>query len=232
MEEDGRTCLICLDPPLKESPLFLLACGCKCGWFHESCEREWLERVPLYDYYHNGTPPCPACKRVPRMTTNFSFAYTAGPAQEYAWQTLWIFCGEIGLTVSLFAMGGRWAVCLPLQSYLTLLLPFLIPSRRDVLFFIQRLRYKYMLFLSYVFLRFVVHHQLLHTNAKESSLHLAWIGNMYFFCLLLASLNQWQEMPRGQRMHPFASFAISREMKHAGTLFAEPVPGTTKGLKA
>lgn len=226
MSDDEHTCLICLDPPKGEAPLFLLSCGCKVAWFHATCEHEWLSRISFYE----GTPPCPVCKRVPLMKTNFSYSYGAGPAQEFFWQTIWLIGCELFISISLALTGGTWAVVLPIHSYGIILMPLLIPSRHDMIWFLQRIRIKIFFHLAYIFLKVVLYHELAHTNARQSANHMAFIGTLYCIVLLLAQINQLPLRPF-ERAHPFLAFAISREIKHSATALTKTVPRALKCLE-
>lgn len=224
--DHNRTCIICLDSPIQGNPLLLLSCGCKVAWFHQSCEIQWMERLNVYE----GMLHCPVCKRIPRMKTNFSFTRTAGPAQDFLHQVLYLFGGEITLSIILILQSGFYAAYLPFQSYCIFMMPFLIPSKYDLICFLQHIRLRYLLNFMYILLSYIARQKMMFMNAKEVSYHLSLLGWVYLVALLLSKLNEYVNMLKHERKHPFASFAISREIHHVDSLF-EAIPSTTKGFK-
>lgn len=224
--EHDRTCIICLESPFQGNPLLLLSCGCKVAWFHRACELQWMERLNVYE----GMLHCPVCKRTPRMKTNFSFTRTAGPAQEFLHQILWLFGTEIGVSMLLILNGGYYAISLPVQTYCILTIPFLIPSKHDLICFLQHIRLRFLLNFIYILLSYLATQKYIFMNAHQVSYHLSLMGWIYVVALLLNKLNEYHCMFNHERKHPLASFAISREIYHIETLF-ETIPSATKRLK-
>ena len=134
-------CCICLSPPSENSPLYLLDCGCKVGWFHQACEYEWLSHIPLADF----SPRCPACRRPPKMKTNYSFSPFAGKPQKELWFTLFYTSVESSCSFFLLVKGISWAWILPVQSLGICLIPFLKHSDSDLILYLKLIRAKYSL---------------------------------------------------------------------------------------
>ena len=164
------------------------------------------------------------------MKTNFSFSYYAGPAQEYFWLTLALYGAEVIYSASLVLQGSYSAVLLPLQSNCILFFPLIFYSRYDLIWFMQRLRLRYLLHLGYFFLRYLVLKE--KYSPITSGSNLLWIGNIFCSILFLSKLNDAVHLERHQRIHPLASFAISREIKHVDCLLAEAVPSSLKGTES
>jgi hypothetical protein len=70
-------CCICLEPPLKRNPLYLIGCGCKAAWFHKECQDKWI-------HYNQADIPlsCPTCRRPVPLTYTYSFSYEVGLSQK------------------------------------------------------------------------------------------------------------------------------------------------------
>ncbi len=219
-----ETCLICLDPIAPDKPLWLLNCGCKNGWFHPSCENEWLDSLPRG---HQARILCPMCRQPVEMKTNYCFAWTAGPEQARLW------VAGVGLVAEfLYAavgtyLGGHNLLYLPTSSALILLLPFVSP----------RLIWQ---FDGYVF------HLLVHLGGEASVAFLCFaqhppftqvidlqlvVAAFHIFLVYLVHLiehqNQWHRTKNLADV--FDSYAISREIYHIKVLAIQPVAGPAEG---
>ncbi len=141
MNDSERTCVICLEAPIEKNPLYLLTCGCNTSWFHESCELLWMAHKDSIE-----VPKCPTCRRDVQFCYTYSFDYRVGINQKY----LWWCCSLIGLDLfmcSIFTYEGiPQALYLPSQSLFILLLPHIIKSRHDLLYFLHHVRYRYIVF--------------------------------------------------------------------------------------
>jgi hypothetical protein len=129
-------CLICLEPPLPNSPLLLLACGCKVSWFHESCEIRFLEtcQIPIR---------CPVCKRMVPLDTNYSFHIRAGPIQRVFWNIILFTPFEFLI----------WHI-LPVQTVLFFCIPYMIKTEYSLDFFLLHAYIKQLIVLSTYFIDF------------------------------------------------------------------------------
>lgn len=200
-------CCICLSPPSENSPLYLLDCGCKVGWFHQSCENEWLDHIPLADF----SPRCPACRRPPKMKTNYSFSPFAGNPQKELWFTLVYISAESACAGFLLFQGFSWAWILPIQSAGMGLIPFLKYSDSDLLFYLKLIRGKYSLQLTTL-----IFSLLFHIPLQSTYPILEKIGFGLYFLIFLFHVCRISAPPheRGPVVHPLTSFAISREIEH------------------
>jgi hypothetical protein len=141
MDEQQRSCIICLDTPQEKNPLHLLSCGCKTAWFHTSCADTWLSHIPLVDY----PPACPTCKRYVILKIKYSFQFKAGLNQKYLWFTLSLFPVEILLALSFCLQLKNIYVTpfyIPIQSIFMLTIPYIIRSKYDINFFLHNYRFK------------------------------------------------------------------------------------------
>ena len=128
------TCIICLDPPLPNSPLLLLACGCKISWFHRPCELRWLSTC-------QSPISCPVCKRIVPLDTNYCFHPKAGPVQSIFWNVILFTPFEFLI----------WNI-LPVQTVLFICIPFMIKSEQSLEFFICHAYIKQLLVFSTYFI--------------------------------------------------------------------------------
>ena len=190
-------CCICLEGPEKEA-MFLIACGCKGGWFHGSCEDQWLD---TYKYPYS----CPTCRRHAPFNTVYSFLSSSGEEQKFLHKTLKAVAAEI----ILFGFQEKTSF-LPSQTLAILTMPFIIRSNHTLPHFLQCIWVKNIC--QYIFLSFI-------TN--ETSLNIikytgiAYIGLMYFS-------HYTQYVDRARALDPLQPYAIYREVIHADSITQSP----------
>ena len=193
-------CCICLEGPEKEA-MFLIACGCKGGWFHGSCENQWLDTYK-YPYY------CPTCRRPAPFNTVYSFLSSSGEEQKFLHKTL----KAVAVEIILFGFQERTSF-LPSQTLAILTMPFIIRSNHTLPHFLRCIWVKNIC--QYLFLSFI-------TNAISLNIvkytGIAYIGIMYF-----SQYMQYVEPARA--LDPLQPYAIYREVIHADSI-TQPPPDT------
>ena len=212
--ENPPDCIICLEPPLDKSPLLLFTCGCKVGWFHDSCKNNWLD---FQANQGNLNLNCPACRRIIPMKINYSFDWRAGPEQYYLCQTGLLFTGEVVLSISLIMSGITNAYIIPLQSVLIFCLPFIFNSPHTIFFYLNNIRIRSVIICVYILFHLCFLFQSIHKNPLRTFYHLAIPGTLQITLLLLTHLQN-----NSVYVNPLLPFAISRELILAAKCSALP----------
>ena len=189
-------CCICLEGPEKDH-LYLISCGCKEGWFHGSCEKQWLD---IYKYPYS----CPTCRRPVPFKTVYSFSYSSGEEQKFLHSTLKAFVAEI----ILFGFQEKTSF-LPSQTLSIIVMPFIIRSNHTLPVFLRCIWVKNVC--QYIFLSFI-------TN--EISLNLVkYMGIVYVSLMYFSHFTQY--MDRGIPyivLDPLEPYAIYRELIHTDSI--------------
>jgi hypothetical protein len=196
-------CIICLEPPLPQNPIFLLACGCKVGWFHDSCKNRWIDFQTDFDVLR-----CPACRRPVPMKINYCFDWRAGPEQYYLSTTSVLLGCEVILSCSLVFSGVQYAGFIPLQSVLIFCLPFMFPNKNSIFFYLNHIRARAAYYGLYILFHMFILHISVHEKPWRTYYHILFPG--LFQCVLLL-LTHCQNPPYPYR-NPLFPFAISREV--------------------
>jgi hypothetical protein len=191
---EGKSCCICLDYPTSTNPIQLLACGCKCSWFHLPCEYEWLDSIQQFPI------TCPTCRRIVPVDTTYSFSYDVGEDQK----ALWHVGAAIAAEASLMLL-TQDAYILPFQSLSILFIPFVVPSSRTLAFFTTQLKIKYIFqgIIAAIWLN----------DAKALMPSIIFCGYWYTFVLHMFVYILYKKEKR--LCDPLESFAISRSIRHA-----------------
>jgi hypothetical protein len=197
MDTQYKSCVICLDSPKDNDPLYLLACGCKTSWFHELCKNNWLSHQQSYILH------CPTCRRFVPMKTNYSFHWKAGPEQTYLVNTLILYFGEVFFSISLQYSGVSYAFTIPLESTLILCLPFMFYTEKDIFFYLNHIRARSIFLCGYLLTSFLFFQKNLNAN-------IIIIPSILQTILLLITHLQ-QQVPT-RHINPLFPFAISREV--------------------
>ena len=188
-------CCICLDASSKKNPLQLLDCGCKVSLFHKSCEEQWLNQL-------KDVPKCPICKRFVQLTYNYSFLYSAGEDQLYFNIIALLYVLELLIYVSL----NRYIE--PIQSTIIIVLPCIIPSHRDIIFYFKNYHTHIILKVIYIYASLSV--------LSKTTLDIIRLNNCLHILYLCFFTNFGPERP-----NPLMPFAISSTIKHAHILDAD-----------
>jgi hypothetical protein len=191
-------CCICLEGPEKDN-LYLIACGCKQGWFHASCEDQWLD---TYKYPYS----CPTCRSPVPLKTVYSFLSSSGEQQKFLQSTLKAVVTEIVL----FGFQEK-TYFLPSQTIAILIIPFMIRSNHTLPDFLQCIWVKNVC--QYIFLSFI-------TN--EASLNLVKYTGMLYIALMYFSHYTTQYLDRTPVLDPLQPYAIYREVIHADSIIQPP----------
>jgi hypothetical protein len=199
------TCIICLDTPQIENPLYLLACGCKIGWFHDECKNNWLTHAGQ----QSVTLHCPACRQLVSLKTNYCFDWRAGPEQNYLAYTLLLYIGEWVLSTSLWYSGAEYAYILGLQSTLILCLPFMFYTNKNIFFYLNHIRGRSVYICLYILINILFFNRYIHTDPQKTFFHLSVPGG---FQTLLLLLTHCQREVIRVPTDPLFPFAISREV--------------------
>lgn len=197
---DSPPCCICLEGPEKDH-LYLIACGCKGGWFHASCEGQWLD---IYKYPYS----CPTCRRPVPFKTVYSFSYSSGEEQKFLQRTLKAVAAEI----ILFGFQGKTSF-LPSQTLAILTMPFIIRSNNTLPDFLRCIWVKNVC--QYIFLSFL-------TN--DLSLNIVkYTGIVYIALMYFSQYTQYVDCAR--TLDTLQPYAIYREVIHADSI-TQPPPDT------
>lgn len=190
-------CCICLEGPEKDN-LYLIACGCKQGWFHASCEGQWLN---TYKYPYS----CPTCRRPVPFKTVYSFLYSSGEEQEFLHKTLKAVMAEI----ILFGFQEKTSF-LPSQTIIILTMPFIIRSHHTLPHFLRCIWIKNIC--QYLFLSFITNDISLNF---VKYMGIAYTGLMYFS-------HYTQYVESAKVVDPLQPYAIYREVIHADSIIQPP----------
>lgn len=226
MEEER--CIICLDAPLQENPLLLLACGCKTAWFHRSCQISWMIHVsyPL---------KCPTCKRLVPLALHYAYHPSFGKAQQKLRMIFLLGVAESFLAISLWGqykiqtgMNVPELFILPIQSILLLNLPLILHSQYDILTAINHVCYKnafQILYLVFYHSRRGLYPFLNIPNTANILILLGFLHTLIFFMQILES----RYGRHLQAINPLTPFLVGYDTIYANQLdFIEPPPDTTE----
>lgn len=197
-------CCICLEPPLKKNPLYLIGCGCKAAWFHKECQDKWLSHsqanIPLI---------CPTCRRPVPLTYNYSFSYDTGLPQKALMMTSFIFLIEsmMNLYYTQYTMIT--------QSSTIVFFPFIFSSTHNWEYFL--LSYRMLLLSEYVY--FIV------TPAQYYI-----INNIIYYrhLFILYLFFQYFTDLRKKRAHLLEPYVISADIYNKEVLLAKPLARALK----
>jgi hypothetical protein len=198
------TCCICLEPPLKKNPLYLIGCGCKLAWFHKECQDKWITHsqadIPLN---------CPTCRQVVPLTYNYGFSYYTGPPQKALWLTSFIFFIEsmMNLYYTQYTMIT--------QSSIILFFPFILSSSYNWEYFLLCYRIKLLSEYMYYIITPIT---LYNIN------HIIYYRNLFILYLLF----QYFADIRKKRAHILEPYVISADIYNKEIMLAKPVPSTLK----
>ena len=198
------TCCICLEPPLKKNPLYLIGCGCKIAWFHKECQDKWLSHsqadIPL---------SCPTCRQVVPLTYNYSFSYHTGPPQQALWFTSLLFTIEslVNLYYTQYTMIA--------QSSTMILFPFMLSSTRNWEFFL--LSYRLRLLGEYIYV-------IIFPSNDYNIQNIIYYRHFFIVYLLF----QYFADIRKKRAHILEPYVISADVYNKEIMLAKPVPSTLK----
>jgi hypothetical protein len=189
-------CMICIDNPSKENPIYLLSCGCKQSWFHESCKNLWISKTehPLC---------CPICKRKIQMKWNYCFSYFAGPYQKQLWHCAICFFFEF-----LYAIYYNF-YSLPIFTISTLSMPFMISSPRTLRFFVNTVQLKYFIHSFYF-----IYVLLLEKNILNINLNFLFYSSIIQY--LVVCINQMND--KRPSVDPLIPYAISCDVIYVSLL--------------
>jgi hypothetical protein len=197
-------CCICLEPPLKKNPLYLIGCGCKVAWFHKECQDKWLAHSQV-----NIPLSCPTCRRPGPLTYNYSFSYDTGPPQKALWLTFFIFFTESMMNL----YNQRYTIIT--QSSTVIFFPFIFSSTCNWEYFL--LSYRMKLLSEYIY--FLI------TPTEFYS-----INNIiyYRFLFILYLFFQYFTELRKKRAHILEPYVISADVYNKEIMLAKPL---TRSLK-
>jgi hypothetical protein len=216
------SCIICLEEPKQNDPLFLLACGCRVSWFHQLCEYAWLSEARVFPY------SCPTCRRPIPMITNYSFSYWAGEDQHYLYHTLGIYSLYFLYFIGASFIQYRHFYILGLQEGVILTMPFVLSCWNDISYYLFHVRFH---IVSTTFMYTV---SFLEVPEKKEFLYtlVLIVGYFHLGILYLVHFQEIQNRPAYLiRRDPFAPYAISRELIHADSI-AKPPADTREGNKS
>ncbi len=225
MQEDP--CLICLEPAVPNNPLFLLHCGCRASWFHQSCEHLWISSLPPIAA---GSILCPTCRRPIGLKTNYCLAWTAGPDQL----KLWI-CGGFGVlellyVICLCVLGTSKGWFLFGCTTYILTFPFGWPKTM----------WYYDGYVTHALIHFVGETLILGLCFFQNSPYIQVLDLQLMFTIMhIVTLTlvhiveaQHPQLRKNNLETLFFCYAISREIQHADMLVsAEPIPSPTERNK-
>jgi hypothetical protein len=222
MSDEERQCIICLDAPQKQNPLFLLTCGCRTAWFHDTCEKEWMEHLTY-------PPKCPTCRRIIEITLQYSFAFHHGINQQYFWWIASLFCIEVCMA-STFTFSDYYQVWnLPCQSIFILSIPYISSSKNDLLYFLHQLRYRYIVFVIAWFIHIIKYKKLISLYPDNTFNMLIIVGAVHVFSLIIQEFQNYCS-PFHYSVDPHTAFTIGYTFPHKEILlFRESSPIPLKG---
>jgi hypothetical protein len=209
-DDEERICLICLENPQKQNPLFLLQCGCRTSWFHEECKKEWIKHI-------NYPPKCPTCRRSIEFTVQYSFAFRDGMNQQFFWWSMNIFLVEVFMAI-IFTWNGYYQVLsLPGQSILILSIPYIFSSHHDLLYFLHHLRYRYLTF-AFIWCFHIFKNKKLISLYPDDTLNLlVAFGAIHVFYLLLQEIHYYFS-PFHYAIDPHVGFIVGFHLPPKETL--------------
>lgn len=197
-------CCICLEPPLKKNPLYLIGCGCKVAWFHKECQDKWVfhsqENIPL---------SCPTCRRPVPLSYTYSFSYNAGLSQKALWITSFIFFIESMMNL----YNKRYTMIT--QSSTVIFFPFILSSTCNWEYFL--LSYRIKLLSEYMY--FII------TPAQFYNINnTIYYRNLYILYLLF----QYFTELRKKRAHLLEPYVLSSDIYNKEVMLPQPL---TRALK-
>lgn len=227
MNDEERTCIICLESPLENQPLQLLTCGCRTSWFHPSCEKTWIQHIHPIDF----PPKCPTCRREVDFMFQYSFRFQDGLNQKYLWWTSSIFGIEVCIASVLSLDGFHTGWILPAQTMLIVSIPFFIQSRHDLLYFLHHLRYRYFSLTVSWLIHLYKFQKLLFVYPDTTVNLLVFFGALHVLCLLIQEIGNYCSHDH-YRIDPFISFVVGYDLLHKEVLPFRKTPSSTlKGNK-
>ena len=226
MEEER--CIICLDAPLQENPLLLLACGCKTAWFHRSCQISWMIHVsyPL---------KCPTCKRLVPMHLHYAYHPSFGQAQHKLRMIFLLGAAESLLAMTLW---GQYkfqtgidipeTLLIPIQSILLLNLPRILHSQYDILTAINHVCYKNAFQILYLVFYHLRRGWYSHLNIPNHTIILIFLGCMHILVFGLQILES-RYVRYAPPIDPLTPFLVGYDTIYVRQLdFIEPPPNTSE----
>ncbi len=222
MNEEERTCVICLDGPLEDRPIHLLQCGCRTAWFHSSCETIWIQHLQPEDF----PPKCPTCRREVQLRLQYSFRFHAGVNQKFFW---WVF-SLIGadmfmaFVLSLNELYQAWY--LPSHSLLILSLPYVFSSRHDLIYFLHHVRYRYLAFAASWFIH-IFKYKKMYTIFPDNTLNfLIFASTIHVISLLCQEIHNYCSYDH-YRIDPNIGFVTGYICLHSETLLFRKGPSVS-----
>ena len=196
----SQSCCICLEGPGKEV-MFLIACGCKGGWFHASCESQWLN---AYNYPYS----CPTCRTLVPFTTFYSFSYNSGEEQKLLYNTLKM----VAVEIILFGFKKR-TYFLPSQSLTILITPFIIYSNHSLPHFLEC-----------IWVKNIVQYTLLGFASSDIILDVSkYFGIIYILFLYITHYLHYVDLRKNYRhLEPLMPYAVYRQIHHAASIAESP----------
>ena len=228
MEE--RSCLICLDGPQEENPIYLLSCGCKTAWFHRSCQMNWMSHItsqyPL---------KCPTCKREVPMHLHYAFHQSFGLAQRKLYVITFLCAAESFLALSLwfqytFETGMQLpeTLLIPTQSLILFYLPMIVHSEYDLLRAMKHVYYKngiQVIYLIFYYFRRGWYNILSLPNHITFLVCMGLLHIVFFGAQILES----RYSRRVQYIHPLTPFLVGYDTVYADMLTVKTTTNSTEG---
>ena len=181
--------------------MYLIACGCKSGWFHVLCESQWLN---AYKYPYS----CPTCRRPVPFTTIYSIWYSSGEEQQFLHKTLKTVAAEIVL----FGFQEKTAF-LPSQTLAILTMPFIIQSNHTLPNFLRCIWVKNIC--QYLFLSLM--------SDDVSLSFIKYTGVIYIALICFSHYTQYMNRAIPYIVvDPLQPYAIYREIVHAESITESP----------
>jgi len=202
-------CCICLDSASSANPLFLLACGCKSGWFHTPCEYQWMNSI-------DESPTCPTCRRDVAMKINYSFSFYAGEHQEMLWKVFALFLFEASIS-SYLSFYLEHILIFPLQSVSIAICPFIIRSEHTLHNYLLCVYARYISIFAYI---------VFENNIYISVRPLIALSYVYIFFIYLYTIKNRNL----EYNHPLTPYMISKEISHVQSITKTP-PSSAKSHK-
>lgn len=197
-------CCICLEPPLKKNPLYLIGCGCKVAWFHKECQDKWLAHsqanIPL---------SCPTCRRPVPLTYNYSFSYDTGPPQKALWLTSFIFFIESMMNL----YNQRYTMIA--QSSIVIFFPFILRSTHNWEYFL--LSYRLRLLGEYIYVIILPSNEYIVQN-------IIYYRHLFILYLFFQYFTDIQK----RRAHLLEPYVLSADIYNKEVLLAKPLTRTLK----
>jgi hypothetical protein len=225
MNDEERTCLICLEGPLEENPIHLLQCGCRTSWFHSSCETTWIQHLQL-ENLPSECPTCPTCRRDIEIRFQYSFFFQNGTNQKYFWWVMSLIGADIFMAFVLSLNGYYQAFYLPSHSFFILAIPYISPSRYNLLYFLHHVRCRYLVFAGSWFVH-VFKYKNMYALYPDNTLNvLLFLSSLHIITLVCQEIHNYFSYDH-YRIDPNGSFITGYMCVHSQTLFfrkSPPIP--------